>query len=179
MSDENLAEQLIDQDNATSVDAPTRERLLASIERRLNWPVRFGWAALAMGGMALCACFGTLAVLGPGGASFLLRVGFSAAALAALAWSLQAVRLVLRGRFDSRSDGAVLARSAWWGTVILAVALCLAAFKLTNGAWAAAVICTGAVGLLISGILLVSQRIDAAELRLRQALLEVQLHVRR
>jgi hypothetical protein len=112
-----------------------------------------------------------------GGLSSWARVGLGAAAVLSLVWAILLALLVKRGVMPRKSDIAGLTRALVIMAVMASAITGFLALAMKDRALGTQVLIVEAIVLLIAGILLIKSTIEQAELRTREKLLELELHI--
>ncbi len=153
-----------------------RKELQKMLEKKLTgarrWVYIF-WAALGTGFTLL---FGTLAIIA-GELPLLARFGFAVGAVFGLVWACLAGSIVKRGVFDLKAHPKAMAGLSWGLVVIMVTLFMLIGGGLPDAIKGVQMVVNGLVFLIMAAMFMVLSRINEAELKTREKLLEIELRL--
>ncbi len=183
-----------DFNTALNQDRPLRERLLAfgspssdykdqlqkelrsMLTQKLTGPRRVFLSLIAVAAAASAFVCGYLAwtesQLPP-----MARLGLGTGVLFGLGWVMAIASVLRRGEIDLRRDGRRIAQLAWGFTVLMVTFFLVIGMSLPDRLLGILMIVQSLVFLIGAAVYWLSYRIEAAELNVKEKLLEIELHL--
>jgi len=160
-----------------SLEERYQKETKAMFEKKLTRPMNLAWIGAGILGIGFVVLFGAAAVMAPREFPMLGRLMFVAGAVFGLAWAALAAVIVRRGSINLKSDGKAAAGMTWCFLVLLTTVTLLLASKHPNRIVGVHMIC-GVLPFLIMGtVFMIQYRIQEAELKTREKLLEIELRI--
>jgi hypothetical protein len=146
------------------------------LEKRLTLPWKGFIAAVSVASLALMAYLGYLALV-QDALPLLARLGLVGGALFAAAWAALGVRALRRGTLELRAEPAAQAALVWVFAVLLETCFLVLAPQFPDHFQATLALFCGLVILVGAGVMLVTVRVQQAELRTQEALLRLEYRI--
>jgi hypothetical protein len=157
-----------------------RERYLqemqAMLERTLTFRGKLFLAAVLVGCLAITVYLSTLAVIHVE-LPALARLGLAGGAIFGAAWAILCGRALRRGTWQLRTEPATLAGLLWGFAVLLETCFLVLAPQFPDHFLATVALFSGLVILIGAGVMMVSVRLQQAELQTREALLRLEYRI--
>jgi MFS family permease len=153
-----------------------QQELHAMFVRELTLPRRIFMGLVAVAALCAAAVCGFLAVTEPT-LPPLARVGLGVGVLFGLAWAVVAGRIAWRGALDLQLDARRMAAMVWVFTVLMMVFFLMLGMSAEDRMLGLMMIGNGLVFLIFAAVYLLAQRIEQAELNLREKILQLELRV--
>ena len=147
------------------------------LERPLKAHERVAWTLAAVGSVCISIFFVCMAVRAPGGFPLVGRLLFIAGTVFPLGWTVLSVVILRRGTARMKWDSNVSAGLTWMFLVVMMTADLLLGSSMTDVARGTQLILTGTVFLIMFGHMVPLNRINQAELNLREDMLRLQLQI--
>ncbi len=146
----------------------------AMLERKLTRGQRAGYGASAALGVTFLVIFGTAAVMVPREFPILARIGFAVGAVFGLVWAVFAGWIAGKGALDPKKHPTAMVGMGWGFTVIMITLFMLLSSKLPDPTTGIRMVVNGLVFLVFAAVFMISNRIDQAQLKTREKLLEIE-----
>lgn len=176
---ESFAERLLEQESTSSeLEGRYRKELEAMLERNLKPAERVAYPIAAVMGFGFLIIFSVAAWKSWGALPVLASVGFLTGAVFGLAFSLHAIRILLKGRVHIRKDTGFFMGLVWAFMIIMMTLFLVMGQQMENTEKGTQMILVGLVFFVTFGVVGMLQfNIQQAELRTREAILRLELHV--
>ena len=166
-------EQLIGAERLTPAYRERYERQVGEmVQQRLTGPSKWGYLGMGVLCLGLAVTFSTAAVIAPKEFPLLGRIGFIAGAVFGLGFAGYMLTLVRRGSVNLKSDPMAMAGMAW-GLVVIMMTIAL----LTRGDVGDSMVLRGLPFVLYAALCLITARMQQAEVRMQERLLEIEYHL--
>lgn len=171
-------DRLVEMEQTTpSLKEKYQKETKAMFDKQLTRPMRLAWIGTGILGMGFVVLFGTTAIMAPKELPMLARSMFVAGAVFGLAWAALAAVIVKRGSFNLKSHGKALVGMTWCFLVLLTTLTLLLASQHPDRIVGVHMICAVLPFLIMGAVFMIQYRIQDAELKTREKLLEIELRM--
>ena len=125
-------------------------------------------------GLSFAILFGTVSVMAPAGFPLLARLGFVAGSIFGLAVIVRSVWILKRGSLNLKTHPTAKVGLAWGITIIMMTLFPLLGVQQPDKPQSVFMVVSGLVFLVLAATFMISNRVDQAELKTREKLLEVE-----
>ncbi len=176
---ESFTKRLLEQESTSSeLEGRYRKELEAMLERKLKPVERVAYSIAAVMGFGFLIIFSVAAWKSWSSLPVLASVGFLTGAVFGAAFSLHAIRILLKGRFHIRKDSGFFMGLVWAFMIIMMTLFLVMGQQMENTEKGTQMILVGLVFFVTFGVVGMLQfNIQQAELRTREAILRLELHV--
>lgn len=150
------------------------KRVQAMLDKKLTTPMKWAWIGSGILGVGFAVVFGTMAIVVPGEFPIWGRIIFAAGAVFGLAWVGLAGWIVKRGTVNLRTCPTAAAGMAWCVALFAVVLAMLMSGTLPDPVKGVQIVVNGLVFLLLAAVFMIFNRVDQAELKTREKLLEIE-----
>jgi hypothetical protein len=150
------------------------QEMQAMLEKKLTGVQRWIWLFPAIGGIAFAVFSAIMAWSMPSNFPWLGRLGLALGIPFGLGWSILGARIFRRASLNLRTDTALATGLTWTFLVFLVTIFMVAA---PNNIVGLRMIVSGLVFLVGGAVFLIRHVIEQSELRSREKLLEIELHL--
>ncbi len=154
-----------------------QKEIRAMFEKKLTRPMKLAWIGSGILGMGFVVLFGTVAIIVPEEFPMLGRLMFVAGAVFGLAWAALAAVIVRRGSINLKSHGKAAVGITWCFLVLLTTVILVLAGKHPDRIVGVYMICAVLPFLIMGAVFMIQYRIQEAELKTREKLLEIELRM--
>jgi len=154
-----------------------QEEIKVMFETQLTRRMKWEWIVTGILSIGFVVLFGTAAIMAPSDFPVLGRLLFGSGAVFGLAWAVLAAVILRRGSVNVTSHGKAAAGMAWCFAVLLMAAVLVLASKHPDRIVGLHMICGVVPFLIIGAVFLLQYRIQEAELKTREKLLEIELRI--
>lgn len=148
----------------------------AMLEKKLTPVQRWGYVFSAILGVVFLTVFGIAAIVARE-LPILARLVFGLGAVFGLAWAAFAGSIAKRGTLNLRAHPTAMTGMAWGFVIILMTLLLLLGTRQPDSTRSVFVVVSGLVFLVMAAVFMIFNRIDQAELKTREKLLEIEYRV--
>ena len=173
LREELLATEMASEELKTRYEAKVKDLL----ERPLKPRERIVWTLAAVGSVCMGVFFGYTALSLPDAFPFVGRLLFMAGIAFTLGWTVLSVVILRRGTARMKWDSNATTGLVWMFLVVMMTGSLLLGNAMTDVARGTQLILSGTVFLIMFGHMLPLNRINQAELNLREDVLRLQLQI--
>jgi hypothetical protein len=174
-SDKLFRDRLLATETANqNLKAKYEKDLQMILEHQLSAPKRAIWIGSLILGCCFVLLFGGLAVWSPTELPWLARMGFVLGMFWGAAWVILSVRILRRGALNLRTHSSAAAAITWVFTVFMMTLFLLLSGSMPNKIAGVQMVVNGMVFLIGAAAFLVTTRVEQAELKTREKLLEIE-----
>lgn len=174
----NLREELLSAERVSEdLKAGYEAKLKNLLERPMKGYERVAWALASIGSICMGGFFGYTALSLPSGFPLLGRLSFIGGVIFCLAWTVLSIVILRRGTARQKWDSNAISGLVWGFLVLMMTVDLLLGTSMSDVARGTQLILSGTVFVIMFGHVLPLNRINQAELNLREDLLRLQLQI--
>lgn len=166
-------ERLLAVETLSPSDQYQRE-LQALLEPKLTPGSKWATVGSLVMGLGFAGLFGTLAIVTARGLPWLAIAVFALGAIFGLAWAGLSAWILHRGTINRRTDPTAATGMVWGFLVVMMTLFLLLAGQLPDPVKGLQMVLNGLVFLVMGAVFMIANRIEQAELRTKEKLLELE-----